>query len=158
MPKLKSSFTMFMLLVFIATQPSLALAQNNEQPSEISTQGDYFSLRKGDKAPYDGYLFDTSALIKIMVSKTLEIQQIKINKDSEIRQLNIEIDSLKKQHELEKKLLKEVNDSILKLKEDRIKILEDGFKWQDLKLFGAMLLGIGLSVAIFYASVQITKI
>lgn len=154
MSKIKSGFTLFMLLVFLVTQPSLALAQDIEQPSE----GDYLVLKKGEKSPYDGYLFDTSALIKIMVSKSLEIQQIKINKDSEIKQLNIEIDSLKKQNELEKKLLKEVNDSILKMKEDRIKNLEDGFKWQDLKLFGAMLLGIGLSVAIFYASVQITKI
>lgn len=147
-----------MLLVYLVTQPSLALAQNNEPPTEGSSSGDYLVLKKGEKSPYDGYLFDTNALIKIMVSKTLEIQQIKINKDSEIRQLNIEIDSLKKQNELEKKLLKEVSDSIVKIKEDRIRILEDGFKWQDLKIFGALLLGIGLSVAIFYATVQIQKL
>lgn len=149
---------MFMLLVFLVTQPSLALAQNIENTPEVSSSGDYLVLKKGEKSPYDGYLLDTNALIKIMVSKSLEIQQIKINKDSEIRQLNIELDSLKKQYELEKKLLKEVNDSIVKIKEDRIRILEDGFKWQDLKLFGAMILGIGLSVAIFYASVQIQRL
>ena len=147
-----------MLLVFLVTQPSLALAQNIEPPSEVSSEGDYLVLKKGEKSPYDGYLFDTNALIKIMVSKSLELQQLKINKDSEIKQLNIELDSLKKQNELEKKLLKEVNDSIIKIKEERIRILEDGFKWQDFKLFGAMLLGIGLSVAIFFAAVQIQKI
>ena len=87
----------------------------------------------------------------------MEIQKITITKDAEIAKMQIELDTLKKQAALEIKIKDDLNSSLMKLKDDRIKLLEDSHKWDDIKLFGALLLGIVLSVSIFYASVQITN-
>ena len=144
-----SSITLLALLV---TWPSLAYGQ------EISSDGDYLTIKQGEKAPYNGYLFDSSGLIKIMVNKSLELDKLRITKEAEIAKLTIEIEYLKKQHTLELKIKEDLNNNIVKLKDDRIKLLEEGNRWDDLKLFGSMFLGIVLSVAIFYASVQITNL
>ena len=140
------------LLAFLVTWPSLAYGQ------EISSEGDYLTIKQGEKAPYNGYLFDSSGLIKIMVNKSLELDKLRIAKEAEIAKLNIEIEYLKKQYALELKIKEDLNSNIVKLKDDRIKLLEEGNRWDDLKLFGSMFLGIVLSVAIFYASVQITNL
>lgn len=142
----------FTLLAFLVTWPSLAYGQ------EISSEGDYLTIKQGEKAPYSGYLFDSAGLIKIMVNKSLELDKLRITKEAEIAKLNIEIDYIKKQYALELKIKEDLNNNIVKLKDDRIKLLEEGNRWDDLKLFGALFLGIVLSVTIFYASVQITNL
>jgi hypothetical protein len=152
MNKYKRIFAVFMLLIFTATRPSIAHAA--DIPSD---SGDYTAVKEGERVPYSGYLFNTQGLIKVMVNKSLEIQQLTINKDSEIKKLNIEIEMLKKQHDLELKLAKELSDNMMGIKDNRIKLLEDSHKWDDVKLFGALMLGIVLSVTIFFAAVQITN-
>lgn len=152
MSKLKRGVSFITLLALLATWPSLAYGQ------EISDDGDYTSVKEGEKVPYDGYLFDSAGLIKVMVNKSLELDKLRITKDADIAKLNIEIDYLKKQYDIQLKIKDELNLSLLKAKDDRIKILEDGNKWDDVKLFGAMFLGIVLSVTIFFAAVQITNL
>ena len=147
----------FLSLVLLVTWPSLAYGQTISESEEMG-DGDYTTVKKGDRVPYDGYLFEPAGVIKIMVNKSLELEKLKITKDSEINKLNIEIDFLKKQHTVELKIKEELHNNLIKIKEDRIKLLEDGNKWDDIKLFGALSLGIVLSVTIFFAAVQITSI
>lgn len=152
---IKQFVTYLTLLSFIAVQPSIAYGQ------EISLQsksGDYSLVKEGEKAPYTGYLFDPEGLIKIITNKNLELQQLKIEKDSEIKSINIQLESQKKQYELELRVNKELNDNVVKLKDDKIKELEDSKKYDDIKLIGALTLGMALSVTIFFAAVKITKI
>ena len=117
---------------------------------------DYWKL--ANKIKVGDVLFDKDGIINIIVNKNLEIQKLTINKDSEIAKLKIEIDSINKQHKLELKINKDLTDNLVKLRDDRIKLLEDSKRWDDVKLFGAVLIGIVLSVTIFYAAVQITNI
>jgi hypothetical protein len=156
MDKLKIGVATITLLAMLAMQPSYAYAQ--DAGKLLADEGDYALVKEGEASPYDGYLFDAAGLVKIMTNKSLEIQSLKINNDSENKKLLIELEMLKKQYNLELKLTKELNDNIMKLKDDRIKLLEDNNKWDDIKLFGSLLLGIALSVAIFFAAVQITTI
>lgn len=148
----KRIFTLILLLIFSATRSSIAYAQE-EVKSDI---GDYTVVKEGEVVPFSGYLFDASGLIKIMVNKALELDKLTINKDNQINKLLIEIEMLKKQHDLETKIIKESNTNIMELKDNRIKLLEDSKKWDDLKLFGSLMLGIVLSVTIFFVAVQIT--
>lgn len=152
MAKLKRGVSFITLLAMLATWPSLAYGQ------EISNEGDYTLVKQGEEVPYNGYLFDSDGLIKVMVNKSLELDKLRISKDADIAKLSIEIDYLKKQYEIQLKIKDELNLSLLKVKDDRIKLLEDSKKWDDVKLFGAMFLGIVLSVSIFFAAVQITNI
>lgn len=155
MSKTHRCISAFLSLILLVTWPSLAYSQTI---SEDSLEGDYSFVKRGEAVPYDGFLFDKSGIIKVITNKSLEIQRLTIEKDADIAKLKIEIDMLKKQHNLEIKINKELTDNIMNLKDNRIKLLEDSKKWDDIKLFGAMLLGIALSVTIFYAAVQITSI
>lgn len=160
----KSLFSVFMLLVFLATRTSIAYAL---PPPSMTTDagivegededGDYTVIKEGEAAPYDGFLFDSEGLIKIMANKSFELDKLRIEKDFEIQKLNIQLDSLNKQHQLELNINKQLSDNIVKIKEDRIIQLENSKKWDDAKLFGSMILGMALSVTIFYAAVKITK-
>jgi hypothetical protein len=163
MNNIKSLFTVFVLLVFLATHTSIAYAS---VPSVIDTvaveddneDGDYTVIKEGEAAPYDGFLFDSDGLIKIMANKSFQIEKLRIEKDSEIKKLNIELDILKQQHKLELNLNKELFNNVILIKDRRIEQLEDSKKFEDIKLFGSMLLGMALSVTIFYAAVKITNV
>lgn len=163
MNNIKSLFTVFMLLVFLATQTPIAYASplpaiDAGVVEEDNEDGDYTVVKEGEAAPYDGFLFDSEGLIKIMANKSFELEKLKIEKDSEIKKLNIELDILKQQHKLELNLNKELFDNVIQIKDKRIEQLEDSKKWEDVKLFGSMLLGMALSVTIFYAAVKITNV
>ena len=163
MNNIKSLFTVFMLLVFLATQTPIAYASPSPAidagvVEEDNEDGDYTVVKEGEAAPYDGFLFDSEGLIKIMANKSFELEKLKIEKDSEIKKLNIELDILKQQHKLELNLNKELFDNVIQIKDKRIEQLEDSKKWEDVKLFGSMLLGMALSVTIFYAAVKITNV
>jgi hypothetical protein len=151
MNKIKRSVSFIMLLVYLVAWPSIAYGE------EISDSGEYISVKKDQKVPFDGYLFDSSGLIKIITNKSLELEKLRIEKDTEIKKVNIDLEYIKKQHLLELKITNQLNDDLNKVKNERIKQLEESIKWHDLKLFGAMFLGIALSVAIFFVSVQVTN-
>ena len=74
-----------------------------------------------------------------------------------INKINIELETVKKQTELELRINKELNNNIIRIKDDKIKELEDSKKWDDVKLLGALTLGMVLSVTVFFAAVQIKK-
>jgi len=159
MNNLKSFMTYLMLLVFLATRTPIAYAL---PPSEAVAEdeyedGEYVMVKEGETVPYDGFLFDSEGLAKIISNKNFQLDKLKLKKDLEIKKLNIELEYNKKQHELEVKISKELTDNIIQLKNDRIEQLENSKKWDDVKLFGSMLLGMALSVTIFYAAVKITK-
>lgn len=157
MNKYKSFTAVITLLAFLAVRTPIAYAIENETPPSDDEIGDYESMEKGEKAPYDGLLFTNEAIIKIITNKHLELDKLKLDKDTEIKKIQLDLDILKKQHDLETKITKDLNDNLLKLKQDRIDSLENSKKWDDVKLFGALGLGIVLSVSIFYAAVQVTK-
>lgn len=152
---LKSAFTVFMLLVFLATRNSIAYAAAPEL--DEYEDGDFSMVKEGSIVPYDGFLFDSEGLIKIVTNKNFQLDKLRLEKDSEIKKLNIELEYLKKQYNLELKIKEDIYTNILNIKDNRIQQLEDSKKWDDVKLFGSMLLGMALSVTIFYAAVQINK-
>ena len=163
MNNIKSLFTVFVLLVFLATHTSIAYASPTPVIDTVAVEddnedGDYTVVKEGEATPYDGFLFDSEGLIKIMANKSFELEKLRIEKDSEIKKLNIELDTLKQQHKLELNLNKELFDNVVQIKDRRIEQLEDSKKWEDIKLFGSMLLGMALSVTIFYAAVKITNV
>jgi len=157
MNKYKFPVAVITLLAFLAVRTPIAYAQEPSSPPSEDEIGDYESMEKGEKAPYDGLLFTNEGIIKIITNKHLEIDKLKLEKDTELKKLQLDLDILKKQHDLETKITKDLNDNLLKLKQDRIDSLENSKKWDDVKIFGALSLGILLSVSIFYAAVQITK-
>jgi len=161
----KSFVSIFTLLAFLAVRIPIAHALPPATDAGTETakedeyeEGDYVSVKQGEEAPYDGFLFDAEGLAKVIANKNFQLDKLKIEKDSEIAKLNLDIKYIKEQHKLELKINEELKQNIISIKDKRIEQLEDSKKWDDVKLFGSMLLGMALSVTIFYAAVKITNV
>jgi hypothetical protein len=141
-----------MLLVVI---PSKATA------SELD--GKVTSVAKNEKAPYAGVLLDPIAASKMVVDQKYLKFEIELNIRKEFQQelankrlafdlLKTEYDSLKKIHE-ETSLLKtqQIDDLNLLLLEE---MSNDYTEWW---VMGGLVVGILLSVTVFYASVEISR-
>tara|TARA_R110002124_G_scaffold63910_6_gene174931 strand:+ start:305 stop:766 length:462 start_codon:yes stop_codon:yes gene_type:complete len=144
---------------FVAALIILIPLQTNAE----ELQGTVTSLSLDEKAPYAGVLLDPIAASKMLVDQRylrieIELQLRKeFQKDlSEKRMafdlLKIDYESLKKMHE-DILLVKEnqIKDLNLFLKEE---ISDDHSAWW---VLGGAAIGIVLSIAVFYASVEVVK-
>jgi hypothetical protein len=126
-------------------------------------QGTVTPLKINDPAPYAGILLDPIAASKMVIDKKYSRIEIELELRKEFQKdlaekrmaydlLKVDYTSLKKIHE-EVLLLKEqqIKDLNLILKEE---MKDDHGQWWAL---GGVAIGIILSVAVFYASVEITK-
>lgn len=126
-------------------------------------EGKVTSLSQGSTAPYAGVLLDPIAASKMLVEQKYlrfeielevrkEFQQDLANKRLAYDLLKVEYDSLKRIHEDTLVLReKQINDLNLLLRE------EMGSDYTEWWALGGVAIGILLSVAVFYASVEIAK-
>jgi len=135
-------------------------------PFEINAEeleGKVTSISLNEKAPYAGILLDPIAASKMVVDQKYlkfeielqlrkEFQQDLANKRLAFDLLKVEYDSLRKVHESTLSLREQqINDLNLLLKEE---MSDDYTEWW---IIGGVALGIVLSVAVFYASVEVVK-
>lgn len=126
-------------------------------------EGKVTSLSLNEKAPYAGVLLDPIAASKMIVDQRYlrseielqlrkEFQQDLANKRLAFDLLKVEHDSLQKIHK-ETTLLRDrqISDLNLLLKE------EMGNDYTEWWILGGVVIGIVLSVAAFYASVEVVK-
>ena len=148
------------ILAFILT---LTIVIIPLQSSAAELEGKVTALSIGELAPYAGVLLDPVATSKMMVDQkylraeielelTKSFQQQLADKRLSFDILKVNYDSLTKIHE-ETLVLKneQIKDLNLLLKEE---MSNNNSSW---KVFGGMTAGIILSVAVFYASVEIVK-
>ncbi len=126
-------------------------------------EGKVTPLSLNEKAPYAGVLLDPIAASKMIVDQRYLKLEVELELRKEFQQeladkrlafdlLKVEHDALKKVHE-ETTLLKDrqIDDLNELLKEE---MGDDYTEWW---IFGGVALGIVLSVAVFYASVEVVK-
>ena len=149
--KLLVSFIIFMFVLV----PIQAQAQELE--------GQVTALSLNEKAPFSGVLLDPIAAAKMIVNQKYLRAEIELELRKEFQKelsdkrlsfdlLKVDYDSLKKIYE-ETLLMKneQINDLSIFLEKE---ISNDNNHWFT---FGGMIAGIVLSVAVFYASVEIAK-
>lgn len=151
--KVLSVFICFLM----ATMPVAVYAQ------EANLSGKVTSLVEGETAPYTGVLLDTVASSKMLVDNKyvkLEIElQLRKEFAKELAEKRLAFDLLKVEYDS----LKKIHDETIKIKDDQITMLNDTLRdeisgdYAEWWLTGGVVLGIILSVAIFYASVEIAK-
>ncbi len=126
-------------------------------------EGRVTSISLNEKAPYAGILLDPIAASKMVVDQKYLRSEIELNLRKEFQQdlaskrlaydlLKVEYDSLKTIHD-ETILLRDrqINDLNILLKEE---MNNDYTEWW---IMGGIAIGIVLSVAVFYASVEVVK-
>ena len=122
------------------------------------------SLKIGQKAPYAGILLDSIAASKMIVDKKYVQLEVELSLRKEFaKQLadkRLAFDLLKVEHDS----LKKIHQETLKLKNQQIDSLDEALKNELGKkdnsqwwLAGGVVIGIVLSIAVFYASVEISK-
>ena len=135
-------------------------------PSEAvanELEGKVTSISLNEEAPYAGVLLDPIAASKMIVNQKYLRAEIELGLRKEFQQelaskrlafdlLKVEYDSLQKIHK-EITLLRDqqINDLNLLLKE------EMGNDYAEWWIMGGVAIGIFLSVAVFYASVEVVK-
>lgn len=134
-------------------------------PTQVHAEepkGKVTSIVKGQKAPYSGVLLDSIAGAKMLVDKKyikLEVElQIRKELAVELSSKNLAYDLLRAEHDV----LRKFHLSSVKLKEEQIAQLQMALKdssrdYSHWWMLGGVTIGILLSVAVFYASVQVTK-
>ena len=148
---------------FLACFVSVLLVLVPFEASAQEIEGKVTSISLNEKAPYAGVLLDPIAASKMIVDQKYLKSEIELQLRKEFQQeladkrlsfdlLKIEYDSLKNIHE-ETVVLRDqqINDLNELLKE------EMGPDYGEWWVFGGVALGIVLSVAVFYASVEVVK-
>jgi hypothetical protein len=146
---------MFFMTILITLAPTFSHANELE--------GVVTSLSSGEEAPYAGALLDPVAAAKMIVDQKYLRSEIELELRKEFQQelaskrlafdlIKVEHDSLKKIHE-QTILLRDqqIEDLNQLLKEE---MSNDYSEWW---MLGGVAIGIVLSVAVFYASVEISK-
>lgn len=117
------------------------------------------NLKKGQRAPYDGRLFNAAAVAEIISQKEATQTECDLN-------LEYQRSTLKTEHELATKYLlaelefeKEKNEQILKIRDAQIEKLQDNYKpsraiWWAL---GGFTVGTLSSLGVYYSVVEINK-
>jgi hypothetical protein len=139
----------------------LVLVPLQAQAQEL--EGKVSSIELGDPAPYAGVLLDQIAASKLIVDQKYLKTEIELNLRKEFQKeladkrlafdlLKVEYNSLSKIHEETLSLKnQQINDLNGLLKEE---ISDKHTEWWAL---GGVITGIVLSVAVFYASVEVVK-
>ena len=131
---------------------------------EVKLNGQVTSLKLGQKAPYAGILLDPTAASKMFVDQKYAKLEIELSLRKEFaRQLadkRLAFDLLKVEHDS----LKKIHQETLKIRDQQINALDialkkelgknDNSEWW---LAGGVVIGIVLSIAVFYASVEVVK-
>ena len=155
---------MFKKIISVLISFAMVLLPFQASAEEDTTlNGRITSLSTGDEAPFAGVLLDSIAASKMIVDKKYLRIEVELELRKEFQKdladkrmaydlLKIDYDSLKRIHE-ETLAIKEkqINDLNLMLKEE---MKPNHTDWW---VLGGVTVGILLSVAVFYASVEISK-
>ena len=150
------------LISLLALQLVILPVAVKAETTPIST-GRVVDLKKGEKAPYAGILLDPVAASKMLVNERfIRIEtELKLRKEFslELSRKALAFDLLKTEHDA----LRKIHVDTLKIKEQQIADLNELVRKQassdhsEWWLAGGVIIGIALSIAVFYASVEVAK-
>tara|TARA_R110000851_G_scaffold140730_2_gene278195 strand:- start:329 stop:778 length:450 start_codon:yes stop_codon:yes gene_type:complete len=137
----------------------LLISSNAIAQTTTSTTGNFTFLNKGDTAPFNGTLFDPTAVAKILADKRFAQKdcelKIKYTKDLKDAKCIRDTKLLKSELEIEKNKF----NLIVAAQKEEIETLRNLAKGSDSTLWAAIgfTLGAASSIAIFYAATEIVK-
>jgi len=153
------SVLLSILMVYI---PTVAYAGQSDPDDSLSANGKLMVLGKGQKAPWDGILFDIRAATKLKLDtefaqKKFELE-LKYQKNILTSEFQLKLGLLQAKHDS----LKDRTDSLLKIKTLEIDRLQELVKknpnsYSHWWFVGGIVAGCLLSIGVYYAAVQVKK-
>lgn len=152
---LTKKFTALFILSCLLTG-WIPIARAEDMDHDGSEDG-FVELKKDEPAPEEGFFFNHSTLAELITKQESKLSLLENSKNTEIKKLQLELETITKKKDIEAQINKEMYDSLLKIKQDRIDQLVTAQKISDWKLVGGFVLGFAASIAMFYAAVQVAK-
>ena len=154
----KRLFASLTLLVYLAGGIPIARAEGEDEiDADDDGVGDYVELKAEETAPFDGYLLHKNAMVKLITEREKEIGTLKLNLDTAEKKLKLDLETVTKKKDLELQINKEMYEALLKIKQDRVDQLSSQQRWGDVKLFVGVVVGIGITLGVLSAAVQVSK-
>ena len=125
--------------------------------------GKIAAIKRGQKAPFDGILFDKKAEATITAKRESAVKICEIDKNYTIKKLKAECYFNKRILTIEKDSSKNKHNALMNLKNAEVKRLEVALKksqkpdYSRLWFIGGFVAGVGLSIGIFYTAAQASK-
>ena len=147
------------LLVF----PATALAQPSEPSAspDISRLdlGNFTILKEGQESPFAGFLFDQESVARLLAETEFAVLELKLRHDFELNKSDALWELKLSNVTAAKESLQTQHDSLMKIKDEEISRLReisldqpnDYSHWW---LAGGVVVGILLSVSVFYAAAE----
>tara|TARA_R100000805_G_C3599837_1_gene100598 strand:+ start:716 stop:1195 length:480 start_codon:yes stop_codon:yes gene_type:complete len=155
-----NKFLALALSVALTFVPFYAFAGEVDPDDSLNINGKVTALGKGERAPYQGILFDIQAATKLKLDKEFAQKNFKLQLDYEKKkisaELTLKLNALQIQHDT----LKSKTDTLLVIKNDEINRLQGLIKdspndYNNWFFAGGVVAGVLLSIGIFYATVEI---
>lgn len=144
----KQAFALFITLL-LAVQPAIA--------SEQADDATFEHLTAGDTVSEDGYFVSPSGMAKLISDKNLLVKQKDIECKLQTDKLQIDIDKLTKEYTGKLEIQEKMFNSLLELKDSKIKYLESERSSIVWKTAGIFTLGFLASYSMFYLTKDVVK-
>ena len=150
----KKFLALVTLLSLLTVWIPIARAEDIDHDGE---EDGFVELKTGESATEDGFFFNHAALSQLIAKQETKLSLLENSKNTELKKLQLDLETLTKKKDLELTINKDMYESLLKIRQDRIDQLVSDQRLGDWKLIGGFLAGFAASVAIFYAAVQVAK-
>jgi hypothetical protein len=148
--------TAFFFTLLLAVQPAIAITSELEEGDHID-EASFEHLLAGEEAPEDGYFVNPAGMAKLISDKNLLINEKDIQCKLQIDKLQIDIDKLTKEFTGKLEIQEKMFNSLLELKESKIKYLEDNRSSVTWQTAGLISVGFLASYAMFYLASNTVK-
>tara|TARA_B100000131_G_C17605332_1_gene405286 strand:- start:19 stop:504 length:486 start_codon:yes stop_codon:yes gene_type:complete len=159
----KKSLSVFLAILMTLVSTTVYAEDPPENPPAPQLTGRVTDISQGQPAPYSGVLLDSIAASKMLVEqKYLKLEtELKLRKEfqAQLSAKRLAFDLLKSEHDA----LRKIHTETIKIRDQQIVDLNlllkeemgnDNTHWW---VLGGVAIGIVLSIATFYASVEIAK-
>ena len=154
MNKYKKLLSCIVLSTILTALPSIGRAEETDVDDD--GEGDYVELKVEEKAPFDGFLLHKDAMIKLVTQREAELGRLRLSFETKEKKLELDLETLTKKKDIELSINKDMYESLLKIRQDRIDQLVTQQKWSDLKLVGGILIGLTIGFAVTVGIVEAT--
>ena len=142
----KKTLCLFLTLL-IAVRPLIAYAEDES----------FQQLSAGDSVEEDGYFVSPAGMAKILSDRELLLKKKDIDCKLQTDKLQIDIDKLTREYEGKLEIKERMNTSLLELKDNKIKYLEDSRTSETWKVVGVFTIGFIASYAMFSLAANTVK-
>jgi len=143
------------ILILVLLFPPRAFAEEPRPPTIMG-------IAKGEKAPFNGVLLNETAAAQMFVDRDFTLEECKLKIDFQLGKERAKYDLLLKSTQVSLESLQQKYDSVTALKDKEIErlskiALEKKNDYSTLWATGGFVVGVGLTIGLFYVASEVSN-